>query len=306
MNNSTNTNGQPAPDVKQRIIDVISHIKNDGQEIPASEAQISNRPTPENKTALWIADKVAGAINPEVFSGFVHGLIPGFRIKEFLDKLEAGTIASAIKEYVEEYKTAPGVGRAGETLVEYPDDFDTYAALSAILRDPNISIPYRIEMADKIIGFLTRSTNFQFKPLRKGSIELFWGLFRQINSGAGWHLDNVTHDSVAFKSRKAYFQGSVVLHIKTPAKGGETILSDRRAQEGDQKYLNSDGWTYSEEMFTNITKTEVPAVAGDLVFLSTVNYHKVRPCLEPGAERISFSMFFVNFEDEPGVLYYYN
>jgi hypothetical protein len=263
-------------------------------------------PAPDNQTAKWITPKVARTINPPIFKGFVHGLIPGFRFKNFIEPEEAEKISNAIRGYIEEYKTAPGVGRAGETLVEHPHDFDTYAELAAILRDPNISIPHRLELADKITSFLIRNTDFQFKPLRKGNIELFWGLFRQINTGAGWHLDNVTADSDAFKNRKAIFQGSGVLHIKTPKKGGETIMANRRAQDGDIKFLNSDGWTYDGKMLDGILKAEVPAVAGDLVFLSTLNYHSVKPCIEVGAERISFSMFFVIFEDEPNVVYYYN
>ena len=289
MNRIINANSRPVQDDKPSIISETNQIKivTSNPEVQATNGLSQ---AVKNETARWITSKVGGAVNPEIYKGFIHGLIPGLRIKEFLKTTEAEKITSAIKEYVEEYKTAPGVGRAGETLVEHPKDFDTYAELSAILRDPNISIPYRVEMADKIIGFLTRHTNYQYKPLRMGGIELFWGLFRQINAGAGWHLDNVAKDSAAFQDKKVSFQGSVVLHIRTPKKGGETILADRRSQEGDMRFLNKDGWTYDEKMLTGVTKTEVPAVAGDLVFLSTVNYHKVNPCLEAGAERISFSM----------------
>lgn len=275
------------------------------QKIEVSSFQKSD-PAPDNKTASWKINKVAVTISPQIFKAFVHGLIPGIRFKNFIEPGEAENIANSIKGYVEEYKNAPGVGRAGETLVEYPHDFDTYAELAAILRDPNISIPHRLELADKITSFLSRNTGYNFKPLRNGSIELFWGLFRQINTGAGWHLDNVTKDSDAFKNRKAIFQGSGVLHIKTPKKGGETIMVDRREQEGDELFLNADGWTYNEKMLNGIWNETVPCVAGDLVFLSTLNYHTVKPCIEVGAERISFSMFFVIFEDEPNVIYYYN
>jgi hypothetical protein len=81
---------------------------------------------------------------------------------------------------------------------------------------------------------------------------------------------------------------------------------NRRAQEGDEKFLNADCWTYDGKMLDKIWTSTVPAVAGDLVFLSTLNYHMVKPCLEVDAERISFSMFFVIFEDEPNTIYYYN
>ncbi|MFN8297852.1 MAG: hypothetical protein U0T75_02010 [Chitinophagales bacterium] len=263
-------------------------------------------PTPENKTAKWITNKVAASINPQIFKGFMHGLLPGFRFRNFIEPNDAAKIGTAIRGFVEEYKTAPGVGKAGETLVEHSHDFDEYAEYAAILKDPNISIPHRLELVDKVVGFLIRNTGFQFKPLQKDGVECFYGLFRQINTGAGWHLDDVTRDSDVFSTRKAIFQGSGVLHIITPAKGGETIMANRKAQDGDSQYLNGDGWTYNPEMLDGIVKAEVPCITGDLVFLSTHNYHMVKPCLETGAERISFSMFFVVFEDEPNIFYYYN
>ena len=154
--------------------------------------------------------------------------------------------------------------------------------------------------------FLTRNTGYQYKPLHKDGVECFWGLLREINTGAGWHLDNVTKDMDVFTNRKAIFQGSGVLHIKTPKKGGETIMTNRRAQESDVMFLNEDGWTYDGKMLNGIWDCTVPAIAGDLVFLSTLNYHMVKPCLEVDSERISFSMFFVIFEDEPNTIYYYN
>jgi hypothetical protein len=173
-------------------------------------------PAPDNKTAKWVINRVAGTVDPLKFKGFIHGYFPGFRIKEFIDPERADMIAKAIVGFVEEYKTAPGVGRAGITAVEFPHDFGEYAELGAILRDPSISIPHRLELADAIIMFLTRSTGYQFKPLHKDGVECFWGLFREINTGAGWHLDNVTKDMDVFTNRKAIFQSSGVLHIKTP------------------------------------------------------------------------------------------
>lgn len=272
-------------------------------EVPSNP---NDKPTPENGTAKWITNKVAREITPLKFKGFVDGYFPGFRIREFIETDEADKISYDIGGFVEEYKTAPGVGRAGITAVEYPHDFGEYSKLGAILRDPGISIPHRLELADKIIMFLTRNTNYQFKPLHKNGIEMFWGLFREINTGAGWHLDNVTKDMDEFGNRKAIFQGSGVLHIKTPRKGGETIMKNRRAKEGDEKFLNKDGWTYDNKMLEGIWDCTVPAIASDLVFLSTLNYHMVKPCLEVDAKRISFSMFFVIFEDEPNTIYYYN
>lgn len=280
--------------------------KEEANELTKLKQDVFPETVPSNITATWITNKVAGTINPQIFNGFIHGLLPGFRLKGFIDPTEAGKIATAIRGFVEEYKTAPGIGRAGETLVEHPHDFDTYAEFAAILRDSNISIPFRLELADKITSFLIRNTNYQYRPLKNGNIELFWGVFRQINIGAGWHLDNVTNDSDAFMNHKIIFQGSVVLHIVAPNQGGETIIANRKAQEGDIKFLNYDGWTYDENLLRGVHKAEVPAVAGDLVFLSTLNYHMVKPCLEIGAERISFSMFFVIFENEPNTMYYYN
>lgn len=267
-----------------------------------------NQRYPENSTSRWTSDKVGFDLNPEAFQAFINGLIPGFRFKEFIAQEEAETISIAIRAHIREYKTAKGVGRAGATYVEHPKDFGEYAQYSAILRDRNISIPYRLELADKITSYLARNTDYDFRPLRSGRIEFFWGLFRQINTGAGWHLDDVTKDGKIFKSRKSIFQGSVVLHIKTPKIGGETIIADRRAQKGDKKFRNPkpDDWTYVSEMFEGISKAEVPAVAGDLIVLSTLNYHTVQPCREEGAERISFSMFIVIFADQPKVIYYYN
>jgi len=282
---------------------ITTELKKLNIEVPSNQ---NSNPAPDNKTAKWITNKVARDFDPLKFKGFVHGYFPGFRIREFIEPTEAKKIADAIVGFVEEYKTAPGVGRAGITAVEFPHDFGEYAEIGAILRDPNISIPYRLELADKIIMHLTRNTGYQYKPLHKDGIEMFWGLFREINTGAGWHLDNVTKDMDVFNNRKSIFQGSAVLHIKTPAKGGETIMANRKAQEGDQQFFNPDGWTYDGKMLDGILKSEVPAIAGDLVFLSTLNYHTVNPCLEVGAERISFSMFFVIFEDEPNVIYYYN
>lgn len=266
----------------------------------------SSIPIPKNKTAKWITNRVAGTVDPLKFKGFVHGYFPGFRIKEFIEPEKAAIIAKAIVGFVEEYKTAPGVGRAGITAVEFPHDFGEYAELGAILRDPSVSIPHRIELADAIIMFLTRNTEYLFKPLHNDGVECFWGLFREINTGAGWHLDNVTKDMDVFNSRNAIFQGSGVLHIKTPKNGGETILTNRRTQDGDELFLNTDGWTYDGKILEDVWRCAVPAVAGDLVFLSTLNYHMVKPCIEADAERISFSMFFVIFEDEPNTIYYYN
>ncbi|MBX7052615.1 MAG: hypothetical protein K1X54_11315 [Flavobacteriales bacterium] len=277
------------------------HIRNEGVS--------SNRefkPVQISKTAKWITNRVAGTVDLWKFKGFTHGYLPGFRIKEFIEPEKADMIAKAIVGFVEEYKTAPGVGRAGVTAVEYPHDFGGYAVLGAILRDRNASIPYRLELADAIIMFLTRNTGYQFKPLHKDGVECFWGLFRELNTGAGWHLDNVTKDMDVFSNRNAIFQCSSVLHIKTPKSGGETIIANRRSQEGDQEFLNEDGWTYDGKLLEGIWTSEVPAVAGDLVFLSTLNYHMVKPCLVTDAERISFSMFFVIFEDELNTIYYYN
>ncbi len=279
-------------------------------ELEKLKIEVSSNPTldpePGNKTAMWVTDKVAGTLNPELFRAFVHGLLPGFQLRGFISPNEAERIANNINGYVEEYKTAPGVGRAGETMVEHPHDFDEYAEYAAIWKDPNISIGEREHLVNEVCGFLTRNTGYPFMPLRKNGVECFYGLFRKINTGAGWHLDNVTADSEAFSNRKIKFQGSIVLHLKVPNMGGETNISNRRAQEGDIIFLNIDGWTYMEIMLDGVKKVVVPCFAGDLVLLSTLNYHMVNPSLEVGAERISFSMFIVIFEDEPKTIYIYN
>jgi hypothetical protein len=287
-------------------------LTDEGEMVNGNNEKLSDKPAsnpnpiPENQTAKWVTNKVASTLNPELFRAFVHSLLPGFRLPGFIKLDEAEKIANNINGYVEEYKTAPGVGKAGETMVEHPHDFDEYAEFAAIWKDPNITIPEREHLVNEVCGFLTRNTGYPFVPLKYKGVEGFFGLFRKINTGAGWHLDNVTADSIAFSSRKINFQGSIVLHLKVPKKGGETIISNRQAQNGDMKFLNPDGWTYDEKMLDGIMKVEVPCFAGDLIILSTLNYHMVKPCLEVGAERISFSMFLVIFEDEPNTIYIYN
>jgi len=257
------------------------------------------------KSKTWIRNGVAESLNPEIFAGFIQNWFPGFIIRNFIDPQEANEMAKRIDSFMEEYITAPGVAKAGPAMVDHGHDFDEYAKNSALWLDPTLSIPERIRLVNQVCGYLGIHTGMTIKPLVRENKRCFIGVFRKINTGAGAHLDILTEDSNAFSQRKTKFQASVVLHLEVPALGGETIIWDRTAQDGDKDKM-IDSWQYDESLFKDIRSVSIPAYAGDLIILSTLNYHKVMPSIDPAANRISFSLFLMIFEDEPGTIYIYN
>jgi hypothetical protein len=252
-----------------------------------------------------VRDEVAGTLTPGLFEALTRGIIPGIRIAQFLNADEAAAICASISPYIEEYRTAPGVGRIGETMVEHREDFKAYAAWAAAWLDKWIALPAHKDLVNRTSGYLALHTGMVIKPLFLGNIPCFHGVFRKINTGAGNHVDILSADSIAFADRKILHQSSSVLHLATPPEGGETVIWERRPVEGDKAYLIDD-WQYDDELFKKERKVTVPCATGDLVILPTVNYHKVLPSLPEGSDRISFSMFLVVFEDEPGTIYLYN
>lgn len=259
----------------------------------------------KTNTTTWIRNRVAGSLNPVMFDAFVRGLIPGFQIPNFISEEDARAIAKRVEEFVEDYKSAPGVGKAGEALVEYDHDFDAYAAHSAVWMDEKLGLRERKNLVDMVSGYLTLNTALQVKQLCHGPKLCYAGIFRKINSGAGNHLDILPQDCNAFKDRTPKMQASVVLHLSVPTAGGETIIWDRRPSEEDKQFM-IDSWQYEDKLFEGLPNVTIPCVTGELVILSTMNYHKVNPSVSLDSDRISFSFFIVVFEEEPQTIYIYN
>jgi hypothetical protein len=259
----------------------------------------------ERKNTSWVRDGVANTLTPQLFDAFTRGLLAGFRISGFLPAKQAKAISARIENFVQDYRSAPGVGKIGESMFEHPHDFDEYAAYAAAWSADGIALREREELLNQVAGYLMLHTSYPIRMLSLGTIPCFAGIFRKINKGAGNHVDILDQDSDVFGDRSVKHQSSLVLHLTAPPEGGQTIVWERTPQPGDKEHL-LEGWHYPDELFTESRKVEIPCVAGDLVLLSTINYHKVLPCIPAEANRLSFSLFLVVFEDEPGVIYIYN
>jgi hypothetical protein len=254
----------------------------------------------------WVTPRVAKSANATTFDAFLKGEIPGVVLQDFLSNESCDYYARKALEFgFESYKDAPTIGLIGKALVDAVTLSD-YLHIAELMRETGLHFPESIELLERVIGKIALMFGRVVKILEYKGKKLWAGNLRLLSGGAGIHLDDVTDDCPELANLPIEFQGSFVLHLATPDRGGETILYEKGPQEGDKEnslYITS-GWKYDENVVKDVRKVVVPAITGNLVLLPTQRYHSVNPSSNPEQERISFSAFFVVLKGDPTIYFY--
>lgn len=254
----------------------------------------------------WLVCKVAEVSNAATIEAFFKGEIPGVRFRNFLSPELCQYFAQKSLEFnFQRYKDAPEVGLIGLALVDSPN-LETYLCKAALLRQEGLHFIESLRLLQMVKGALAFHTGRKCKILEYNGKPFWAGNWRLLTGGAGIHLDDISKDAPELADMPVEFQGSFVLHIATPEMGGETVLYDKSAMEEDKldALYKESGWKYSQAIIEGVRCTTVPAKIGELVMLPTQKYHSVKPSLDKGKERISFSAFYVIKKNDPTIYFY--